>query len=110
MVGARTAAAWGRALPQYNLTIDTGSRHGELDYGIANFASEHLMPTVQKVVDEASSMFSDELFFFGGDETACPYNEYAQGIATIDSLTHGETSVVQLTACSWMQVRLPELS
>jgi hypothetical protein len=67
--------AWGRALPEYNLTINTGSRHGELDYGIANFASKHLFPTVQKVVDETSDMFSDELFFFGGDETACPYNE-----------------------------------
>ena len=51
-----------------------------MDYGIANFASDHLMPTVQKVVDEASGMFSDELFFFGGDETACPYNECAQCI------------------------------
>lgn len=72
--------AWGRALPEYNLTINTGSRHGELDYGIANFASKHLFPTVKKVVDETSDMFSDELFFFGGDETACPYNECVQRI------------------------------
>ena len=62
--------AWGQALPEYNLTIDTGARHGELDYGIANFASPHLMPTVKKVVEEAAGMFEDELFFFGGTRHA----------------------------------------
>jgi N-acetyl-beta-hexosaminidase len=67
--------AWGRALPHQNLTIDTGTRHGELDYGIANFASPHLLPTVLKVVKEMAELFVDELFFFGGDETACAYNE-----------------------------------
>ena len=67
--------AWGLAMPELNLTINTGARHGQLDYGIANFASPHLIPMVTKVVKEVSSMFPDVLFFFGGDETACPYNE-----------------------------------
>jgi hypothetical protein len=46
--------AWGRALPELNLTIDSGSRHGELNYGIANPASQHLIPTVTNVVGDES--------------------------------------------------------
>ena len=37
--------------------------------------SEHTLPTMKKIVAEAASMFEDDLFFFGGDETACAYNE-----------------------------------
>ena len=68
-------SAYQLALPGLNLTIDTGSRHGQAAYDIANFASPNLLPTMAKVVEEAAGMFEDELFFFGGDETACPYNQ-----------------------------------
>ena len=30
---------------------------------------------MKAIVEEVAAMFPDELFFFGGDETACPYNE-----------------------------------
>ena len=86
--------AWGRAcgvrvvpevdmpghMSAFNLSLpgiatDTGARHHEADYGIANFASPLLLPTVGALVAEVAGMFEDELFFVGGDETACSYNE-----------------------------------
>lgn len=56
-------------------SFNAGKRHGVDAYGIANFASPHLVPTMKAIVKEVAAMFPDELFFFGGDETACPYNE-----------------------------------
>ena len=71
----RHMSSYGFGLPDLDLTVDTGNHHGVEDYGIANFASPHLIPTLSAILREAASMFTDELFFLGGDETACPYNE-----------------------------------
>eukprot|EP00035_Acanthoeca_spectabilis_P010722 m.189571 g.189571 ORF g.189571 m.189571 type:complete len:649 (+) comp15111_c0_seq4:125-2071(+) len=68
-------SAYGLGLPELNLTIDTGNHHGVAAYGVANLASSHLIPTLSTILREAASMFDDELFFLGGDETDCPYNE-----------------------------------
>jgi hexosaminidase len=69
-------SAYNLGLPQLNLTIDTGPRHNVDDFGIANLASPHLIPTMSAIVAEVAGMFDDELYFFGGDETACPYARY----------------------------------
>ena len=37
------------------------------------FAAFDLIPTMSAIVAEVTGMFDDELYFFGGDETACPY-------------------------------------
>ena len=68
-------SAYRLGLPELNLTIDTGPRHNVGAFGIANVASPHLIPTLTKIVSEVASIFDDELFFLGGDETACTYNE-----------------------------------
>jgi hypothetical protein len=72
-------SAYGLGLPDLNLTINTGDHHGVAAYGVANLASPHLIPTLSAILKEAASMFDDELFFLGGDETDCPYNECDYG-------------------------------
>lgn len=76
---SRHMSAYGLGLPELNLTIDTGNHHGVAAYGVANLASSHLIPTLSTILREAASMFDDELFFLGGDETDCPYNECDYG-------------------------------
>ena len=68
-------SAYGLGLPGLDLVVDAGPQHNVAAFGIANFASPNLLPTMTKIVQEVAAMFEDELFFLGGDETACSYNE-----------------------------------
>jgi hypothetical protein len=40
-------SAYGLGLPDLDLTVDAGKKHNVAAYGIANFASPHLVPTMK---------------------------------------------------------------